>query len=297
MRGDSSADQDLGLTGRFAPSPTGPLHIGSLVTALASYCDIKQRGGRWYLRIDDIDPVRTDPRAIADITRTLHVHGLIPDADLRQQSHFVPRYERALQQLIEHCFYCRCSRSELQGHKLYPGYCRAITEKTSNRAVRIRVDPQRRSFIDALKGNYDYVLADDFGDFVIWRKDDLVTYHLATACDDAMDYSHVLRGDDLFEMTAPQLFIMEKLGLTPPEYVHIPVLTYADGTKLSKQTQAPALDAATPEANIRCALEFLGQDPPTNLLSVSEWIHWSVKHWRLAAVPPQLKPYVASNPA
>ena len=295
MRRDSGADQGLDLVGRFAPSPTGPLHMGSLITALASYCDIKQRGGRWILRIDDIDPLRTDHRAIANITRTLHAHGLIPDAVPRQQSSFVTRYERALQQLLGLSFYCRCSRNELKDIKLYPGYCRAKKKKSSNCAVRIRVDNRRRSFADALKGDHDYVPSDEFGDFVIWRKDDLVTYHLATACDDAMDYSHILRGDDLFEMTAPQLFIMEKLGLSPPEYAHIPILTYADGTKLSKQTRAPALDTAIPEVNIRHALEFLGQNPPTNLMSVNEWIDWAVRQWRLEAVPSQLKPYIASD--
>ena len=233
--------------------------MGSLITALASYCDIKQ-WRRWILRIDDIDPLRTDHRAIANITRTLHAHGLIPDAVPRQQSSFVTRYERALQQLWDSAFIAVARATNFKDIKLYPGYCRAKKKKSSNCAVRIRVDNRRRSFADALKGDHDYVPSDEFGDFVIWRKDDLVTYHLATACDDAMDYSHILRGDDLFEMTAPQLFtIMEKLGLSPPEYAHIPILTYADGTKLSKQTLAPALDTATPEVNIRHALEFLGQ--------------------------------------
>ena len=106
---------------------------------------------------------------------------------------------------------------------------------------------------------------------MIWRKEDLVTYHLATACDDSMDYSHVLRGDDLFAMTAPQVFIMAKLGLPPPQYAHIPVLTFADGTKLSKQTHAPGLDNTRPEANIRAALDFLGQDPNAQF-TVSQWI-------------------------
>ena len=288
-------ERDLGLSGRFAPSPTGPLHMGSLVAALASYCDIKQRGGRWFLRIDDIDPARTDQQSIEQITQTLTVHGLIADAPLRRQSRFTARYANALRQLIGECFFCRCARSELRGQRLYPGRCRANKEKQPNHAIRLRADRQRRFFTDALQGSYHFIPAEDFGDVVIWRKEDLVTYHLATACDDAMDYSHVLRGDDLFAMTAPQVYIMDRLGLSPPQYAHIPVLTFADGTKLSKQTHAPALDNTMPEANIRTALDFLGQTPPATKLTVNQWIDWAVTHWRLQAVPSQLKPYVASD--
>ena len=285
----------LGLSGRFAPSPTGPLHMGSLVAALASYCDIKQRGGRWFLRIDDIDPARMDQEAIQHIAQALSVHGLVADAPQRQQSQFNSRYRRALQELIGECFYCRCSRRKLRDHKIYPGYCRANREKQSNHAVRIRADRRSRSFTDALRGTCDFLPEEEFGDLVIWRKEDLVTYHLATACDDSMDYSHVLRGDDLFAMTAPQVFIMAKLGLPPPQYAHIPVLTFADGTKLSKQTHAPGLDNTQPEANIRAALDFLGQDPPNAQFTVSQWIHWAVTHWHLKAIPSQLKPYVADD--
>ena len=168
-------------------------------------------------------------------------------------------------------------------------------EKQPNHAIRLRADRQRRFFTDALQGSYHFIPAEDFGDVVIWRKEDLVTYHLATACDDAMDYSHVLRGDDLFAMTAPQVYIMDRLGLSPPQYAHIPVLTFADGTKLSKQTHAPALDNTMPEANIRTALDFLEQTPPATKLTVNQWIDWAVTHWRLQAVPSQLKPYVASD--
>ena len=131
----------------------------------------------------------------------------------------------------------------------------------------------------------------DFGDIIIWRRDGLVTYHLATAHDDALDYSHVLRGEDLFAMTAPQIFLMDKLNLKPPQYAHIPVLTYADGTKLSKQTHAPALNSATPVANLRRALWHLGQLAPPKGASVAQCLEWAVAHWQLDVVPTQLAPF------
>ena len=153
---------------------------------------------------------------------------------------------------------------------IYPGSCRHKRAFTADHAVRIVADNKQRLFLDQHKGNVLLSLVEHFGDFIIWRRDNLVTYHLATAYDDGHKHSHVLRGDDLFEMTAPQLYLMEKLGLRPPEYPH-PSITFPDGTKLSKQTHAPALSITHPEANLKNALRLLGQQPPKTSPSASGW--------------------------
>ena len=279
------------LAGRFAPSPTGPLHMGSLVTALASYCDIKQRGGSWHVRIDDIDPQRAGVGALEHISQALAAHGLLGDAPIHYQSQRLANYRTACQQLTALCYYCNCSRRDLQGLRLYPGNCRHKLTYAPDHTLRILADQQPRSFEDGCKGRHDFVASADFGDIIIWRRDGLVTYHLATAHDDALDYSHVLRGEDLFAMTAPQIFLMDKLNLKPPQYAHIPVLTYADGTKLSKQTHAPALNSATPVANLGRALWHLGQPAPPKGASVTQCLEWAVAHWELDVVPTQLAPF------
>jgi glutamyl-Q tRNA(Asp) synthetase len=271
--------------------------MGSLITALASYCDIKQRGGQWYVRIDDIDPLRYDPTALEAILSSLSVHGLHGDGPVRYQSQRLPRYLEARDQLSQMSYYCNCSRSKLKTATVYPGFCRHKLQYADDHAVRLSVDNRPRSFIDAIQGSRRYIPAEQFGDFVIWRRDDLVTYHLATAVDDAEQYSHVLRGSDLYQQTPPQLVLMEALGLNSPDYAHIPVLTYADGTKLSKQTHAPALNNATPQANLKMALAFLGQTPPNEDFTVNQWLSWGVKNWRLDAVPMALKPFDLSQTA
>ena len=283
------------LSGRFAPSPTGPLHMGSLVTALASFCDVKQRGGRWFVRIDDIDPQRADPSALEHIIKSLAAHGLSGDGPLQLQSHRLTEYATARDRLTDLSYFCSCSRKKLLGERLYPGYCRHKLTFAPEHAVRITADDKQRQFLDRHKGVFSFVASEHFGDFIIWRRDDVVTYHLATAYDDGHHHSHVLRGDDLFEMTAPQLFLMEKLGLNPPEYTHIPVLTFPDGTKLSKQTHAPALGIGNPEENLRNALHLLGQRPPKAQFTVSQWLDWAVTHWRLEAIPHTLEPFSEGN--
>jgi glutamyl-Q tRNA(Asp) synthetase len=265
--------------------------MGSLVTALASFCDIKQRGGDWFVRIDDIDPLRIDPNALEHITKSLAAHGLSGDGPMQLQSHRLTEYAAARDQLADLCYFCNCSRKQLQGGRLYPGYCRHKQTFAPDHAVRITADHKPRQFLDRHKGPYPFVANEHFGDFIIWRRDDLVTYHLATAYDDGHTHSHVLRGEDLFEMTAPQLFLMENLGLNPPEYTHIPVLAFPDGTKLSKRTHAPALNTATPEANLRNALHLLGQQPPKATFSVGQWLDWAITYWRFDAIPQALAPF------
>lgn len=266
--------------------------MGSLVTALASFCDIKQRGGLWYVRIDDIDPQRFDPNGLKHIQQAMTVHGLSGDGPLRLQSANASIYEAAKNTLSQDCYFCDCSRRQLKSSSIYPGRCRHKTDYAPDHAIRIAVDHEQREFNDACQGPHRFTPSEDFGDFIIWRRDQLVSYHLATACDDGSDYSHILRGVDLFDSTPPQLYLMEKLGLTPPTYAHIPMLTYADGAKLSKQTQAPALNNETPEANLRAALKFLGQDPPKAPKTVTQWLEWAVTNWRFNAIPRRLAPFV-----
>lgn len=279
------------LSGRFAPSPTGPLHMGSLVTALASFCDIKQRDGSWFVRLDDIDPPRFDQAGLDHIIQALHVHGLRGDGPMRKQSENTDRYRSAREALTKMGYYCDCSRRQLANQLIYPGHCRNKRRPARNHAMRLSVDEKSRQFSDDISGLHSFVPARDFGDFIVWRRDDLVTYHLATACDDGQDYSHVLRGEDLFVTTGPQLLLMERLGLSPPSYAHIPVLTFPDGTKLSKQTHAPALDNSMPEKNLQRALYFLGQNPPIEDLTVSQWIDWAVSNWQIKTVPATLPTY------
>lgn len=265
--------------------------MGSLITAVASYCDIRHRGGHWYVRIDDIDPLRCDPEAPAQIIESLIAHELVGDGPVRYQSHGIARYEAGKDHLSAMAYYCDCSRSKLKATPVYPGYCRGKGDYQANHALRLRVDDQTRTFHDDIKGTIDFNAKERFGDFVIWRRDNLVTYHLATAVDDGEHYSHVLRGDDLYEQTLPQLYLMEQLNLTAPTYAHIPVLTYPDGTKLSKQTHAPALDNKTASSNLRTALDLLGQKPPNTRRSAKDWLDWGVRHWQLAAIPKVLKPF------
>jgi glutamyl-Q tRNA(Asp) synthetase len=265
--------------------------MGSLITAVASYCDIKQRGGRWHVRIDDIDPLRCDLKALAQIQESLAAHSLTGDAPMQRQSQRTTRYETAKKHLSAKAYYCDCSRSKLKTAGVYPGYCRNKEDYQADHALRLRVDDLPRSFHDDVRGVLQFNANERFGDFVIWRRDDLVTYHLATAVDDGEQYSHVLRGEDLYEQTLPQLYLMEQLNLPAPTYAHIPVLTYEDGTKLSKQTLAPALDNNIATTNLRAAFDYLGQQPPNKPLSAREWLDWGVKHWQLAAVPKFLRPF------
>ncbi|XOV83454.1 MAG: tRNA glutamyl-Q(34) synthetase GluQRS [bacterium] len=284
------------LTGRFAPSPTGPLHMGSLLTALASFLDIRQRGGQWFVRLDDLDPPRQDPDANAQIIASLSAHGLIGNrndsAEIDYQSTHEDRYVRALKRIQADLFYCHCSRRSLAGQKIYPGTCRYRTTWQADCAVRLQVEPGELSFRDEVKGAFVYQMAIDQGDFIVKRRDGLWAYNFAAAVDDGEDATHVMRGEDLLPVTAQQIYVMQRLKLAPPQYAHLPVLCYPDGTKLSKQTHAPALDNNRATANLRTALSYLGQNPPAEpSWSVSQWLTWGLSNWRLERVPAELKKY------
>lgn len=282
------------LLGRFAPSPTGPLHMGSLIAAVASYCDIKQKGGRWHVRIDDLDPPRTAVNACRSILQTLEAHGLISDLPIIYQSQRITAYRDALNQLMSYAFFCTCSRKQLEHFPVYPGTCRNNKERLENTSIRLSVGEQKLACHDLVLGTQEHELGKVFGDFVIQRKDGLTSYNLATAVDDAQEITHVIRGQDLYPTTPIQLLIMQRLKLSPPTYGHIPVLTYGDGRKLSKQTLAPAIDNGLATSNLIKVFTYLGMPVPnTDEWTVEQLLQWGIGNWDLSKVPSKLRPYSA----
>jgi glutamyl-Q tRNA(Asp) synthetase len=256
--------------GRFAPSPTGPLHFGSLVAAVASWCDARAAGGRWLVRMEDVDKPRERPGAAARILHALRAFGLEPDGEVMVQSARTAAYRAALERLAPYTYGCACTRRELAdstlgtgGAAIYPGTCRnGLAPGRIARAVRMRVDDAVVAFDDAVQGRIVQHLALDVGDFVLLRADGLHAYQLAVVVDDAAQgVTHVVRGADLLDSTPRQILLQRGLGFAEPHYLHVPVATNAAGEKLSKQTLATAIDAAHPVPALRAALRFLGQDP------------------------------------
>ncbi len=272
--------------GRFAPSPTGPLHLGSLLAATASYLDARQRGDRWLVRIDDLDVPRNAPGAEDAILRSLEAHGLIWDGSIIRQSDRLERYEAALARLTAagHTFNCTCARKRLKGLGPYPGTCREAAHPAADAAIRVRVNDAQIEFTDLVVGPVREALADSIGDFIIRRRDGLFAYQLATAVDDGdPEITRVVRGGDLLDNTARQIFLMQLLALTPPIYGHVPMILNAVGQKLSKQTHAAALDDQKPAANLRRILPMLGLTPPT-LAKPGELLDWAAAEFSLEAL-------------
>lgn len=284
-------------TGRFAPSPTGPLHFGSLLAALASYLDIRSRHGIWKLRIEDIDPPREQPGAADSILRTLDAFGLEWDGAVVYQSKRHALYRDVLQQLIDqgHAYACSCSRKQLRTRGVlgYDGHClRQPPDVDSPTAYRVRHLRHQQQFEDRIQGLRRYRWDGHQGDFVVFRRDGLFAYQLAVVVDDAeQGVTEVLRGSDLIDETPHQMELQGLLGYSRPLYAHIPVITNAQGQKLSKQNLAPAIDPHGRQALILKALDLLGQQPPDELTdaSLEELLRWGTLHWRLDAVPAVLQ--------
>jgi glutamyl-Q tRNA(Asp) synthetase len=281
--------------GRFAPSPTGPLHFGSLVAALGSYLDARAAGGRWLVRIEDLDAPRSSRAVADDILRTLEAFGFEWEGEVLFQSGNTARYEDALARLHAKgmTYRCRCSRREiadsaLQGIEgpVYPGTCRDLAIPGSMpAAVRIRTSTVEIAFEDRLQGRIAQRLAIDIGDFVLKRKDGLIAYQLAVVVDDAeQGVTDVVRGADLLLSTPRQIWLQRQLELPTPRYLHLPVAINASGQKLSKQTLAPAVDPADAVAHLKHALAFLGQLPPEAGTAV-ELLAAATVAWRPASVP------------
>ena len=271
--------------GRFAPSPTGPLHLGSLAAAVASFLDARVHRGRWLLRIEDLDPPREVPGAADTIAAQLDAHGLHWDGPVLYQSQRLAHYEAALAKLAAAglLYSCTCNRQrlrELGGH--YDGRCRERTDKAQPGALRVRVgrDPQI-DYQDFLRGP-EHTDLGAAGDFIVRRRDGLIAYQLAVVVDDAAQgITHVLRGADLADSTPRQIFLFRQLGLAAPEYGHIPVICDAQGRKLSKQNHAPGAQSETASANLCQALAWLGLTPPRELegSDPETLLCWGLDHW------------------
>jgi glutamyl-Q tRNA(Asp) synthetase len=280
----------LPYIGRFAPSPTGPLHLGSLYTALASYLDARANRGHWLLRIDDLDTPRIKKGSTASILKTLERFGLCWDGQIYYQSQHIDVYEAALQRLLSgHLLYpCTCSRKQLSDHSqtgnIYPGTCRLLSsEPTSAFALRVKTNLQPISFYDLLQGEIVRNLAQQDGDFIIKRKDQIIAYQLAVVIDDQQQaISHVVRGLDLLYETPKQLYLQQKLGITQPIYAHIPIVTDTLGQKLSKQSHAPAVKQDSPSAVLFKLLQWLKQSPPAVLKNSAthEILSWAILNWK-----------------
>jgi glutamyl-Q tRNA(Asp) synthetase len=254
------------VTGRFAPSPTGPLHMGSLVAALASWLDARAAGGRWLVRIEDLDRPRCVPGAADEILRCLERLGLAWDGEILYQSRRTEAYRAALEKLRVQTYWCGCTRREIadsslglasDGAHIYPGTCRAAPPRVP-RALRVRTSGEEIRFEDRVQGPQRQVLERDVGDFVLYRADGLFAYQLAVVVDDAAQgVTDVVRGADLLDSTPRQIYLQRLLGLPTPSYLHVPVAVNEAGEKLSKQTGAAAVEAAM--QSLRAALRFLGQ--------------------------------------
>lgn len=284
--------------GRFAPSPTGLLHFGSLLAALASYLDARANNGRWLLRIEDLDPPREQPGASNSFPVTLEAFGLTWDEELTLQSERLEHYYSALKRLLDlgDAYRCSCSRKQLQertGGTIYDGYCKQdVPDDKSDAAVRIQCPHEPTRFLDLIQGPQAFDLASNAGDFVVLRKDGLFAYQLAVVVDDHLqDITHVVRGSDLLPETPKQIHLQDLLGYNAPRYAHIPVAANPEGQKLSKQTFATALDLDHPVPQLLEALRFLNQAPDPSLIdaNVTELLKWAVTNWKMEQVPPLLK--------
>ena len=269
--------------------------MGSLTMALASYLDVTSAGGSWHVRVDDIDPPREAPQAREHILQSLAAHGLSSASPVRFQSHGQQRFTQALNELRCTTYYCRCTRSQLKGHPIYPGTCSQKNLPPQDSALRLKLGglPSIEisdGFFAATKVNP----ARDVGDLVIKRRDGLWAYNFATAVDDGHDFTHVFRGADLYHTTAAQVLVMNRLELNVPSYTHMPLLCFENGDKLSKQTHAPALNVGQATDNLREAFYYLGMQPsgPTQR-SVQEWLSWGLSAWPSHQLPDELPVYQA----
>jgi glutamyl-Q tRNA(Asp) synthetase len=280
----------LTYVGRFAPSPTGPLHLGSLVTAVASFLHARQARGVWLVRIEDIDPPREVPGAADQILRTLEAFELEWDRPVLYQSSRIAAYQAAADRLLaaDRAFRCRCSRSEIRAANegesgRYPGTCRDRHLAPGDAAVRVRVDAGRVVLDDRVQGAIETDLAATLGDYVVVRRDGLPAYHLAVVLDDAeQGVTEVVRGVDLLDSTAAHIHLQGVLGLATPQYDHLPVVVNAQKQKLSKQTGAAAVDARDRGTAAR-VLELLGLAVPQALAAEppGQLWQWALERWRI----------------
>lgn len=285
-----------GYAGRFAPSPTGPLHAGSLVAALASWLDARAHGGRWLVRIEDVDVPRCVPGTDQIILQQLADCGLHPDAPPVYQSQRTVLYQQALDDLVARglAYPCACTRKDIEtelerlgrskarhGELVYPGTCRAGLHGKTARAWRLRVDEGLRPWTDRRLGPQSQDVAREVGDFVLKRADGYFAYQLAVVMDDgAQGISHIVRGEDLADNTARQILLQHALGLPTPAYLHTPLVLGPNGEKLSKQNGAQSLDTRDSLVALNAAAAVLGLQVPASTLS--DWLSSATAQWAAA---------------
>lgn len=285
--------------GRFAPSPTGPLHFGSLVAALGSFLDARHHNGEWLIRMEDLDPPREVPGAADDILNTLTSFGLHWDGPVIYQSTRHALYSAALERLADsgHLYGCACTRSEITGSSpngqqyIYPGTCRnGLPAGRSARALRVRVNDHVACVNDRLQGEIRQQLGREVGDFILRRADGLHAYQLAVVVDDAeQGITDIVRGADLLFSTPRQRYLQQLLDLPEPRYLHLPIAVTTRQEKLGKQTNAPAVIAGDDNRALIAALSFLRQPLPEQATHASqeELLQWATKNWDIAALPRQ----------
>jgi len=275
--------------GRFAPSPTGDLHFGSLVSAVASYLQAKSLGGQWLIRVEDIDPPREVPGSADRILSDLQRFGMQPDQPVLYQSGRSDAHKLAITNLLDQglAYWCGCSRSELPASGVYPGTCsNGLPNGKYPRSVRLRVNDVAVSFTDLVQGHVAENLKELVGDFVIRRADGLAAYQLAVVVDDAFQgVTEVIRGADLLSSTARQIYLQNCLGLATPVYAHHPVAVGSDGIKLSKRLGSDPVASSPSVQVLKMALRFLGQPCPGGLNNEELWA-WALGNWRLSRTPP-----------
>ncbi|MGV8917764.1 MAG: tRNA glutamyl-Q(34) synthetase GluQRS [Pseudomonas sp.] len=277
--------------GRFAPTPSGYLHFGSLVAALASYLDARAVNGLWLMRMEDLDPPREVAGAQAAILQALESYGFEWDGELINQSQRHGAYEQIVQRWFSHglAYACTCSRKRLEEFQgIYPGLCRNLGHDPDSAAIRIRVPELEYRFEDRVQGLYSQHLGRDVGDFVIRRRDGLYAYQLAVVIDDAWQgVTDIVRGADLLDSTPRQLYLQELLGLPQPRYLHVPLITQPDGNKLGKSYRSPPLPVDQVTPLLLRALRALGQKAGDELAYASprEALDWGIQHWDSTLVP------------
>ncbi|MDM1281334.1 tRNA glutamyl-Q(34) synthetase GluQRS [Acinetobacter indicus] len=273
--------------GRFAPSPTGPLHFGSLITAVASYCDAKAQHGRWLVRIEDTDIPRIYPGSETHILRSLDAFQFEPDGEILFQKDRLAIYEDVLEQLTEQgwVYACQCTRKMLGSNHIYAGTCRNLQLPFAQQAIRLKVTDTDICFEDRLQGRHCSNLQQDLGDFVLKRRDGIINYQLAVVVDDYLQgITDVVRGADLLDNTERQIWLGRVLGYPELRYLHLPLAMNDQGQKLSKQNLAQPLDLNQAPLLLQQALTALHQ-PPVVLDTPTRMLQQAIAQWSIDAIP------------
>jgi glutamyl-Q tRNA(Asp) synthetase len=280
--------------GRFAPTPSGDLHLGSLYTAAASYLDARKNGGRWLLRIEDLDRPREAAGAADGILRTLEAFGFEWDGTPTRQRDRIEFYAAALRDLQDRklTFACGCSRLQLEDELRYPGTCRSGVRSTGiATAERLRIEPGFVTFTDRIQGTFRQDVSAAIGDFILRRRDLVFAYVLSVVVDDAeQGITHVVRGADLLDNTPRQIYLQRLLGYPQPAYAHVPVLTESDDTKLAKSRRSVRVDSNAARPLLWSTFALLGLGPPEGLKSATptEAWAWALGEWSIAKPPRRL---------